>query len=471
LLDHFRTFQTPIIFLDVFHYVWPKSRFDGVQMKLFMKKLTWFFLFVWLVTTTYAQEYELIWEDNFNQGLNPAYWNIEHRQGVWNTGENRELQIYQRENVTVGTADGKQCLIITAKREQKKGYAFTSGRVNTKGKVTFQYGRLEANIKFSTLKGGVWPAFWTLGYTEKRWPACGEIDVMELGHRYGVEQNISNHYIGSALHYQQNGKYASQGNKATVDTDLGNGFHVYILEWTPDSIKTFIDDVKEPIFATAIGELKEYTELMHFMLLNLAIGGSYTGILKAGDIVSEFPVNMYVDYVRLYQRKGQGSVKIAPHPETGNFSVYADSVFYFNGLNYGLDSRIIFQGMKKLKETSSNAALFEKLSFETISKKLNLEFFSDIPRNMSLYTSGKIQVRIFVSKQARLKFGIQDKIGTPSWTAVKTIAENQWHLLEIPVAELNKDVNLENIRNLLMLEGKTKKGAIVSVDEILWLTN
>ena len=130
-----------------------------------MKKIYFLWLFVLIYAITFAQEYQLVWEDNFDgTTLNADVWNVETQVGIWNTGSNRELQHYRAENVSVGPDGfGNNALILTAKREVYNGYQFTSGRVNTRHKVAARYGKIEARIKLPVLANGLWPAFWTLG--------------------------------------------------------------------------------------------------------------------------------------------------------------------------------------------------------------------------------------------------------------------------------------------------------------------
>lgn len=115
--------------------------------------------------------YKLVWKDNFDgSALNRDYWNVE----VNGSGcGNNELQYYVDNADNVAVRDGN--LVITARRQDYDGHAFTSGRVNTCGKVGFTYGIVEARIKLPKTANGLWPAFWMMGDDIKEcgWPACG----------------------------------------------------------------------------------------------------------------------------------------------------------------------------------------------------------------------------------------------------------------------------------------------------------
>ena len=131
--------------------------------------------------------YKLVWKDNFDgSALNRDYWNVE----VNGSGcGNNELQYYVDNADNVAVRDGN--LVITARRQDYDGHAFTSGRVNTCGKVGFTYGIVEARIKLPKTANGLWPAFWMMGDDIKEcgWPACGETDVLEMGASWTERRN------------------------------------------------------------------------------------------------------------------------------------------------------------------------------------------------------------------------------------------------------------------------------------------
>ena len=132
-----------------------------------------------LVAAPARADYSLVWSDEFNgTSLNLADWTIDIGDGCpslcgWG---NNELQYYRAENVSV--ADGH--LTLTSKREWFGGRSFTSGKILTRDKQTFQYGRIEMRAKLPQ-GSGMWPAFWMLPQDDAYggWAASGEIDIME----------------------------------------------------------------------------------------------------------------------------------------------------------------------------------------------------------------------------------------------------------------------------------------------------
>ncbi|RAJ05177.1 beta-glucanase (GH16 family) [Chitinophaga skermanii] len=227
--------------------------------------------------------YTLVWQDEFDgTSLNTSKWSYENG----NLGVNNEKQYYQTANVAV--SGGK--LLITARKQTVGGQPYTSGRINTNGKFSTKYGRIEASIKLPAVQG-TWPAFWMLGSNigdpNVGWPKCGEIDIME-------QTNTSNTVLGT-IHWF-NTAYSYYGGNTT--TNGVTNFHVYAIEWDASSIRWYVDGV---LFHTAnILNNINGTEEFHnnfFILLNMAVGGNLPG-----NTINDaaLPCTMEVDYVRVY---------------------------------------------------------------------------------------------------------------------------------------------------------------------------
>ena len=328
-------------------------------------KLRLFFVFSACLCTIFlsAQEYKLVWEDDFNgKKLDTSVWTAEtNKRG----GGNAEMQYYLPENATIEMhPGGVSCLVLNAKKEvyeDEEGgkRPATSARLNTQGKMTFTYGKLEIRVHAPKTADGLWPAFWMLGddiatdlgdddNIDKQkaelaktgrviWPKCGEIDILEMGHTDGIKNETQDRYFNGACHWGEDfndGKYPNKCMTKTSDYSLQDGFHLWTLIWTPDSIKMHLDLDKypdtEPYFEMSIagdGEPNHPSLYFHkpfHLLLNLAVGGYFTGIPaleKYSAVISEdceqfqkitalpndgASAKMYVDYIRLYQKGDKG---------------------------------------------------------------------------------------------------------------------------------------------------------------------
>lgn len=267
--------------------------------------------------------YELVWEDGFNSGaLDESKWQIE----VNGSGNgNAELQYYREENVSVDKdpTDGRGCLILTAKRENYGGKSFTSGRLNTSGRYEFTYGKVEASIKLPRTANGLWPAFWLLGanYNNVSWPPCGEIDILEMGNADGIRAGVQDRYFNGACHwgyYQDNyAWYPNYAKASTWNYSLQDGeYHLYTLVWDESAVNMYLDIDKypdtKPYFTMDITSRDNeqisagfYMHHDYFIILDLAVGGRFTGILSPEGVtaLNDGDRSMYVDFVKVYQKR------------------------------------------------------------------------------------------------------------------------------------------------------------------------
>lgn len=174
---------------------------------------------------------------------------------------------------------------------------YSSARIKTKGKFAFTYGRVSARIKVP--KGqGIWPAFWMLGANidSRNWPGCGEIDVMEV---IGREPRISHGTIHGP------GYSGAQGPSSTwspAQGDVGDEFHVFALDWEPNRLRFYVDGALYGTRTPADLPPDEAWVFDHdfFLLLNLAVGGTWPG---DPDASTQFPAEMLVDWVRVEVRE------------------------------------------------------------------------------------------------------------------------------------------------------------------------
>lgn len=242
----------------------------------------------------------LIWQDEFNQpsgtGPNPAKWVHDLGSDGWG---NKELQRYtdSRENSCVvddPEATGGKALAIKAVCTAPGVY--TSARLKTLGKFSAKFGRIEARLKLPRGQG-IWPAFWMLGdqIATVPWPACGEIDVVELiGHQPGT--------LYGTLHGP--GYSAQHGlTKSTVLPDgaeFSQAYHVFAVEWRPGRIDWLLDGRRYHTRTLAdlpAGARWVFDDVSCFLLLNLAVGGVWPGY---PDATTVFPQEYRIDYVRVY---------------------------------------------------------------------------------------------------------------------------------------------------------------------------
>jgi len=250
------------------------------------------FLVVSREDTSASFEKVAFWSDEFDYSGKPdtTRWGYDIGGNGWG---NHELQYYTDEIRNARVDNGK--LIITAIKEDFGGNKYTSARLVTKYKGDLLYGRVE--VKARVPKGrGTWPAIWMLptDWEYGGWPKSGEIDIME---HVGYNQD----HIHMSTHCEA--YYWILGNQKTAVKKVpgvSNEFHVYRIDWTPKSIKGYIND--ELIFIN-LNEGTGYKawpfDKRFHLIANIAIGGDWGG--KEGVDESVFPATLEVDYVRMYR--------------------------------------------------------------------------------------------------------------------------------------------------------------------------
>ena len=256
-----------------------------------------------------AAGWRLAWAEEFNYTGLP-----DGRKWVYETGfvRNRELQYYTSNRLENARVENG-CLVIEGRKEKyrnpryqagadpakdpKRGREFaeyTAASLTTERKAEFHYGRIEVRAKLPQGRG-VWPAIWMLGanHSTVGWPKCGEIDIMEF---VGKEPDK----VHATVHFSKDGKHASKGGKLAAPAPF-NDFHLYAVEWFPDRMDFFFDQQKYFTFKlddAGVGPDNPFRR-PHYLLINLALGGSWGGPMDD----SVLPQKYLVDYVRVYQQK------------------------------------------------------------------------------------------------------------------------------------------------------------------------
>jgi beta-glucanase (GH16 family) len=255
-----------------------------------------------------SEEWKLVWSDEFDKPGRP-----DSRNWTYETGfvRNEELQWYQAENAWC--EDGR--LIIEGRRERKRNpdyapdspdwkrnrkYAeYTSASLTTRGLRSWQYGRFEMKGRIDT-RPGIWPAFWSLGVAGE-WPSNGEIDIME----YYRGMVLANAAWGTERRWVPRWDSVRKPISEFKDPDWSKRFHVWRMDWDESAIRLFVDDLLLNTIDlnqtyNAGEERKNPFRQPHYLILNLAIGGTNGGDPSA----TTFPARFEVEYVRVYQKAG-----------------------------------------------------------------------------------------------------------------------------------------------------------------------
>lgn len=410
-----------------------------------------------LAAATPAAAQTLVWRDEFNgPSIDRSRWTYDVGDGCqiglcgWG---NSELQYYTSRPENARIENGR--LVIEARREAFGSRAFTSARLKTEGRLHFKYGTLEARIKVPDLRNGLWPAYWMLG-TVGNWPARGEIDLVEMGSAAAIGAGLANRRVGAAVHWDYQGSQADYGRDYDSPSDLAGGFHVYRMTWDPQFIRVSIDG--QPYFEFAISDIEgaslhEFHQ-QHFLLLNLAVGGSYTGIYSNAGISAPLPGKMEIDYIRLYQNPGSELYTGANAP-AGKFGVYTERGDMNARLTYGSDAELyLWNNLTPIAAPAYEGS--QSMAFRANAGAwYGLGVYTGY-RNMSRFGNGRLKFHMRTTAGNSFKIGLNSSFGdswivfAPGGPQYGLVRDGNWHEVSIPFSAFH-DLDLHALKQMFML--------------------
>lgn len=176
--------------------------------------------------------YELIFSDEFNlpNGSQPdsTKWNRHERYaGVWSRWISSSSDVVYIKNGAL------VCRGIPNRHESADTACMLTGAINTRGKFSFTYGKIEVRMKTNVLRGN-FPAAWLQGLQVKKPEWYKEIDIVES---FGTRRAYHTAYAHLTVkkHRTDGPKY---GFWEPVDV---NKWHVYTMEWTPSELRWLVD--------------------------------------------------------------------------------------------------------------------------------------------------------------------------------------------------------------------------------------
>ena len=266
------------------------------------------------------ETWKLVWSDEFNGDKLDlskwSYWENDYPSKNGNfVDENGNLvdqygfkakQYYLRDNVKVEGGN----LVIEVKKENNKTVKidgvdrkilYSSGAIHTRNLYNVKYGKIE--MRAAMPKGiGTWPAFWLWpeGYSQSDGkPAIGEIDTVE------IDGDEMNRVTGTAHVLRSDNTYESfEGSDYKISKwskEKLTNFNTYAVEWDDKEIKWLFNNKVYKRFSYKELEKKGLQNPFnqpYFIMINVALSKK-TG--EDGDV--DFPTEMKVDYVRVYQKK------------------------------------------------------------------------------------------------------------------------------------------------------------------------
>ena len=254
-----------------------------------------------------TEEYKLRFADEFDgkdYSLPDAdVWHNSTRESP--TWKRFTSQTAEGQQKTAFIRDGKlvtRCIKNTIAEEGD--VEMISGAIESSDKMYFTYGRVEGRLR-TTPHVGNFPAFWLMPQDNSAgWPNAGEIDIWE---QIDTE-NKTYHTVHTHCTYDLHLALPNSGSTYTNAAD----YHVITLDWTPELLTWYVDGTKAFSYAkTKQSYLLEKGQWPYdkpfYLILNQSVGnGSWA---KNCDV--NFEYETLFDYVRLYQKDGEGDITSA----------------------------------------------------------------------------------------------------------------------------------------------------------------
>lgn len=239
--------------------------------------------------------------ENLNEfGVNLDLWGFQLGTGSQyglNGWGNYEQQYYREENARV--EDGR--LILEARLENHGGMPYTSARLYTRETFAQRYGRFEAMIALP-VGVGLWPAFWMMPRDDVYggWANSGEIDIMEARGRLPFEVSSALHYGGAWPDNTYTHAYYRFSGGNSIEA-----FNLYAVEWDETEIRFYVNDVMYHRVTRWFNTGHDFPapfDQYFYLILNLAVGGTFDGRQTPPNSLFDQPVEMQVEFVRAFQR-------------------------------------------------------------------------------------------------------------------------------------------------------------------------
>ena len=206
---------------------------------------------------------------------------------------NDEWQRYRENDNHVFTTEGLSLIARPVGPHRPGG--IESGMLRSRW--TGQCGIFEIRMKVPRGRG-MWPAFW-LNPQDGRWPP--EIDVVEIVNNGNDTTRCSFHFLhGAGARATNRGDSKLNRHEAyEPGFDYADAFHVFSVEWTPDSVRHFVDGI--PICERSYRWIHDDASNAGpaHVLANLAVGGAWPG----EPWRSGLPAALQIGYIRVWQRR------------------------------------------------------------------------------------------------------------------------------------------------------------------------
>jgi len=431
------------------------------------------------IAATFVANSLYAWNEEFNgPDIDTTKWAFDIGTGANNDGwGNGEWEYYTSAKDNVAIENGN--LVITLKPDSFGGKGFTSARMVTRGKYSFNHGRIVARIKMP-YGNMVWPAFWLLGDHSDGWPACGELDIAEM---FCGAVGEGDNAVFSTAHWFHDlpspGGYANYGETFLNPVALSNDYHEWELNWSADQVSAKIDGTQYWVMDINDPSLSELSKNYFYMILNMAVGQPQWKMTSLSQADGPMPQKMYIDWIRVYPTADSSVLNKAALQPTGKFGIMADGSSVNSQLTLGTDANVyVWNNLTAI--TGTPAAGTASLAFQTATTDwFGLGIASTTRKNLMNYAAGTLNVTLKTTSTNTFKIGIAGGASGESWVTFTSgsdpygfVRDGQWHTISIPMTKFGTS-DFSDISQFFMFvsDGTVTAGQTFQFDEIYWSPN
>lgn len=265
------------------------------------------------ILTGVPEGYSLVWSDDFDgNAVNTDKWCFKPHMH-----EQKDLRLYSDERA-VRVDDG--CIALLSDREGD-GMFSANLSLSTAETMVFKYGYLEMCAKLPLHKPA-FPSFWMQSSRHKATApeVMGEIDILEYfsSPEPYIQTGIHKWYLNEP---RDHFLCPHVGRAHFESVLIGESWHRFALWWTPQALKFLVDgqiyltiDITE---AANFGErdgsnMNCFHDYYYLIFNNYLMSPLFSGSrpeIEASD-GDKFPIEYKIDYVRLYQKPGEGGTEL-----------------------------------------------------------------------------------------------------------------------------------------------------------------
>lgn len=281
------------------------------------------------------KDYKLVWADEFDGNeLDPNKWILHPMMGRSKRPDGSLVYDLATDEKVIKVEDSLLKLNVYFDYERNTFVGPVSP--STRDTMSFKYGYVEmrARVPYSH---GSWASFWTLGRDainqDKTLPYFSEFDIFEInGTLHCAVANLHKWHRAPEFKYEGRpnndsfehsiviGKGSPENRWARLAPENPTAFNIYGFLWTPEKVEIFLNGKMYAHFdiVTDFGRPSgmdgfrspQFLIMNNYLLVDNQRQARPVGVhATPADVATQVPYE--IDYIRIYQKDGEGELNLA----------------------------------------------------------------------------------------------------------------------------------------------------------------